>query len=164
MIPDTPRYLRKAHPIRKIILPKIEKKKTIEKIRKKEETKLERERRKARERRFQRQRKRQLKGTNVGFYTVQRRRLKEEAEQRRKKDLEERRRKQELEERIRKRNKEKADLVQAYRKWTLNCRRRKMLMHRIKQIEEEERNESISTDYGIQYKESSANENSTTPC
>ena len=135
--------MRKAHPIRKIILPKIKKKLDVEKIKKKEETRLERERRKARERRFQRQRKRQSNGINVGYYTVQRRKLKEEAEQRRKKDLEDDKRKQELQENIRKREKKKAELIQAYRKWTLNCRRRKRLMHQIKQIEEEERNESM---------------------
>ena len=69
--------------------------------------------------------------------------MKEEAEQRRKKDLEDDKRKQELQENIRKREKKKAELIQAYRKWTLNCRRRKRLMHQIKQIEEEERNESM---------------------
>ena len=40
-------------------------------------------------------------------------------------------------------NGRKAELIQAYRKWTLNCRRRKSLMHQIKQIEQEERNESM---------------------
>ena len=134
----TPRYLRKAQPITRIILPKIQKYKVPEKKKKKKETKLERERRKARERRFERQRKRQSNGINVGFYTIQRRRLKEEAElQRQKELLKEQEEKLKLQ--MKKRNEEKEQLLIEQKRLIniFNCKKRKQIINRLKEIDNE---------------------------